>query len=390
MRPVPHRRGSDVTVFAVDDRSAQVLWRDLPAGPLDLEVLDDDRTIVHAVVDVAGSDAPGSYVIDGLPAATALTVVARPGDAAPRRLPVQTAARLPGEELSRFATISDLHLGERGFGHFGTIHEDPHPDGPHALRCARTAIAELTAWGAERVVVKGDVTNSGAIEQWRTYAALVDEAAVPFDALPGNHDLEHWSSSSRSISAPEAAKLFGFSMANPILVRDLPGLRVVLVDSNQPASDRGTLTLVLADILDAVAEVPQDTTVVVALHHQLHPWYGREVWPIGITHRESLDLLERLGRVHPRSLVTSGHTHRHRRWSHAGVTTTQVGSTKDYPGVWAGYVVAEGGLRQVVRRVGEPSCLAWTDRTRRAAGGAWRFIGPGPMSSRTFDLTFPT
>ena len=69
--------------------------------------------------------------------------------------------------------------------------------------------------------------------------------------------------------------------------------------------------------------------------------------------------------------ITSGHTHRHRRWAHAGVTTTQVGSISDHPGVWAGYVVHESGMRQVVRRIAQPDVLPWSERARDAALGAW-------------------
>jgi hypothetical protein len=124
----------------------------------------------------------------------------------------------------------------------------------------------------------------------------------------------------------------------------------------------------------------------VALHHQLQPWHLAEGVPKGIPHDESIRFLEHLARAHPRVVVTSGHTHRHRRWSHAGITTTQVGATKDYPGVWAGYVVHEGGLRQLVQRIGRPDCIRWTERTRRAAAGAWRYVAPGPLASRCFTI----
>ena len=42
---------------------------------------------------------------------------------------------------------------------------------------------------------------------------------------------------------------------------------------------------------------------------------------------------------------------------------TEMGSTKDYPGVWAGYAVYEGGITQVPYPVAEPSARAWIDRT---------------------------
>ena len=68
---------------------------------------------------------------------------------------------------------------------------------------------------------------------------------------------------------------------------------------------------------------------------------------------------------------------------------TEVGSTKDYPGTWTGYVVHEGGIRQLVHRVEEPSCLAWTDRTRRAFGGVWRWWSPGTLADRCFTIPWP-
>ena len=65
----------------------------------------------------------------------------------------------PGRLLSRFATIGDCHIGEpirrrppavprpRTPGHLDLA--------PYAVRCARAAIAEAEAWGAELLVAKG-------------------------------------------------------------------------------------------------------------------------------------------------------------------------------------------------------------------------------------------
>jgi len=393
MAPV---RRSDLSLFAVDDRSAQVVWRGLPPGPLHLAVRDGDGRTVAASVptigphpEVPGAGAPGATVLEPLPAGAHLVLEARPPEPAPPvRLALRTAPRLAGEELCRFATVSDLHVGATVFGHRGTIAEPRHPDGPHPVRCTRAALAELGAWGASRLVVKGDLTDHAALGQWRRCASLLAEATVPVDVLPGNHDRDH-PHADAPLDATDAAAVFGLALADPVLVRDLPGARLLLADTCIPGSNRGTLDRVGDDLLDAAADADDDVAVLVAIHHQLEPRTGAEGWPIGIPHREGRRFLERLARAHPRSFVTSGHTHRHRRWRHAGITTTQVGSVKDYPGVWAGYTVAEGGLAQLVRRIQEPSCLVWTDRTRRAAAGAWRFIAPGPADSRTFALPWP-
>lgn len=372
----------------MDDSSVQLTWRGLDPGLLRLRVLDTDVTEMAIVAD--GSPAGGT-VLDGLPPGQVLTVEADlPGPSRRgrrERLAFRTLDRLPGEELFRLATVGDLHLGANVFGHRGTIEEHPVLDMAHPRRCTQAALDDALDWGARRVVAKGDVTNHGQVHEWRAWAELSAGLGIPVDVLPGNHDRAH-RSGGRSMLPEDAARAFDLTVALPLIVRDLPGLRLVLVDSTSAGRNQGTIAGVADDLVDAVRDADPEGAVLVALHHQLHPRTGAELWPRGVTHQDSRALLDRLGAVHRHVLVTSGHTHRHRRWSHAGVTTTQVGSTKDYPGVWAGYVVAEGGLRQVVRRVTRPDCIAWTDHTRRAAGGAWRFIAPGLLSSRCFDLTW--
>ncbi|MCU1355935.1 MAG: Calcineurin-like phosphoesterase [Acidimicrobiales bacterium] len=408
-------RSPQIGVFAVDDRSAQLTWRHLRPGPLHLRLesvdavspsgvyLSGGDTDPHHhdlvapvpwretgagrfVLDDGAASSPGSVLIAGLPAGRLLTVRASgPAVRGERDLALRTLDALPGSELCRIATLSDLHLGTEVFGQRGTIREHPKPEIPHPQRCTAAAIEEAVHWGAERIVVKGDLTNAGTPKQWREYARLVGESPVPVDALPGNHDHAHpkgWT----TIAPPEAAASFHLSIANPILVRDHPGLRVVLVDTTRAGRHGGSVAGVESDVADAVAGAGRDGGVIVALHHQLQPHLMAEGWPAGIPRDESMRFLESLGAAHRHVLVTSGHTHRHRRWGHAGVAVTQVGSTKDYPGVWAGYAVSEGGMRQIVRRVGRTDCLVWTDHSRRAAAGLWRHIAPGRLDARCFNL----
>jgi len=56
--------------------------------------------------------------------------------------------------------------------------------------------------------------------------------------------------------------------------------------------------------------------------------------------------------------------------------------------VWAGYAVHEGGLRQVVRRVAEPSCLAWSEPNRRSLLGLWGPWASGFLRWRCFSHTW--
>lgn len=379
-------RRSTITVFAVDDASVQLTWRDVRPGRLRLSFPDlGDRP--DQVIDVDGG--PGAALLEGLPAGRLLHLDAS-GTALGsenRRLRVRTLDRLPGEELYRLATISDLHLGARSFGHRGTIVERPPPTVPHPRRCAQAGLDEAVGWGAERVVVKGDVTNAGVADHWRQYATMVAGCAVPVDAVAGNHDNAH-PLVPYSLTAHNAALAFDLSIAEPMLVRDLPGLRLVLADSTLPGRNTGSLGPTTDDVLDAVAQADPAGGVLLVLHHHLQPHRLAEGWPLGISHGESISLMDRLGRAHPHVVVTSGHTHRHRRWGHAGVVATQVGATKDFPGVWAGYTVYDGGLRQTVRRIARPDCLAWTDHTRRAALGLWGHIAIGRLDARCFNVAW--
>jgi hypothetical protein len=124
------------------------------------------------------------------------------------------------------------------------------------------------------------------------------------------------------------------------------------------------------------------------MHHQPHrnplPFY-----PPGHESGAAKRFLDAVAEANPATLVTAGHTHRNRGWRHGPLRVTEVGSPKDYPGAWAGYIVHEGGIQQVVRRIADPSCLDWIEYTRRAVLGAWGRWSPGRLRERCFTHDWP-
>lgn len=380
-------RPAHLSVFAVGHDSVQVVWRHLrpgelvfegsPGGRVELE-LGPERSDPHS----------GAVVLDRLQPGTAVEIVVT-GSAVDgrRRLTATTLPAPRGPISTSLATVSDLHLGARAFGHRGTIVEEPEPEVAHPIRCSRAAVAEAVAWGASTMVAKGDLTNHGLLDEWRHYADLVSRAPVPVLGIPGNHD-RAFAAGSSGLSPEDAGRVFGLRMASPLLVVDRPGARLVLVDSTSGRRNRGSIAGTIDDAIQAVAETERGSVALVLMHHQLHQHPVHEVWPIGIDRRVTVRFLDGLAATGTPTLVSGGHTHRHRRWVHRGVVVTQVGSTKDYPGVWAGYTVGERSVTQVVRRVSVPDCIRWTDHTRRAAWGAWRFVSPGTLSTRCFTHTW--
>lgn len=357
-----------VEVFAVEDTTAQIIWRDLPAG------------IVGAVVDgreqVLGEGGPvGAGEIVGLRPATSHTVDLTLDGRVIGRRTIHTEPSLDGEELVRIATISDLHLGETGFGLVREMREHPPPGDAYPLRCSRAAARAAAAWGADLLVIKGDITDLGMPEHWELFDELLASVPIPVMAVPGNHDTV---AKRGSLDAATELRRRGLFPAE-VHHRDLDGVRVVGVDTTSPGRTWGRIGRRLDAIADAL---DQPLPAVVFMHHHFETHHYPRIWPLGTPLREARGALRVMTEANPDLLVSSGHTHRNRVRRHDTALVTEVGSTKDHPGVWAGYVVHAGGVRQVVRRVAEPDCLAWTDRTHAAVGGIWGRWSPGRIADR--------
>jgi len=372
--PAPARR---LEVFGVGTTWVQLTWSAL--GPGRVEVRAGDASVT-----VEADGGPGAVVVEGLAPGTAQGVELRgeglPGG--PIRLDARTLAPPGGTLLHRIATVSDVHLGSTATGYLRTIAEKPEPAVPHPERCLRAALGEALAWGADEVVVKGDLVDRSEDELWAVAADALLATGVPISIVPGNHE---WAP--RGEPDPVgAARRHGLHLTTPVGHLDRPGLRLVLLDSTVPGHDEGHLDHVHDAAVQLAAEARGP--VLVVLHQQPSRWRVPAHPPAGVPGPEARRFLDDLGRANPHALVTAGHTHRHRRRHHGPVTITEVGSTKDFPGTWAGYDVHEGGIVQTVRRIAEPSSIRWTDHTRRAALGAWPRWSPGRLEDRCFTRTW--
>jgi hypothetical protein len=255
------------------------------------------------------------------------------------------------------------------------------PD-PPSVRCLRAALAESRGWGAQLVVAKGDLTQTGSDEEADVAAELLGTAGVHVDAFVGNHEVK---SSGRTLAAPFARH--GIELVQDgIRVRDVPGLRIVLFDSSIPGKHLGTYDRFADDVCDAAADV--DTPVLLLTHHHPQPLPVFHHWPPGVPSHRANRFFDRVLLANRRVLMSTGHTHRHRRHDHGPMVITEVGSPQHYPGTWAGYVVHEGGIRQVVRRVAAPDAIAWTEATRRSVLGLWARWSPGRIGDRCFSITW--
>jgi Icc protein len=353
-----------IRVFAVEPTAVQLDWRTLPPGRRVLAVGD-------VAVDIDADGGPGAAVFDELAPGTEYPVTLD------GRL-VATATTLappPGRLLCRVATISDLHVGETRFGRLPRIDSGRDAAHAHPMFCTRAAIDELCRWGADLLVVKGDIAHYNRAAEYELAATLLTDLPVPVMVLPGNHD----GGNHRGHDPARTLARHGLDLVEGVAAIDLPGLRVVALDS-RTATQRGTVEAATPEVVDALTAAPDGALVL--LHHQLATTPVPTYPPPGVPHGEARRFLDAVAAAHPATVVTSGHTHRHRARRHGPLLVTEVGSTKDYPGTWGGYLVYEGGIVQTVRRVMAPEAIRWTDATTAMFGGAWGRWSPGRRSDR--------
>jgi predicted phosphodiesterase len=318
--------------------------------------------------------------VDGLPPDTTFDVVVD----GRRALAVRTLRSPNGRELYRFATVGDIHVGDGWtFGILPIVRDPGGADDPPVPRALDAAIAELTAWGAQHLVVKGDVTHHGDPREWASAAAILTATGLPVVVTMGNHDVRAEATDGRAIMGAA-----GIDVAfEGIVVRDLAGFRLIVVDVTIARRHPGSYRHVRGAVLEAAAGA--GGPVVIAQHHQLMRLPVPTHWPPGVLGPESGRFLDALAEANPATLLTSGHTHRYRARRAGPLLLTEVGSTKDYPGAWAGYVVHEGGIRQVVRRIEAPAVIRWTESTKRALFGIWGRWSPGQLSDRCRTHDWP-
>ncbi len=397
----PSTLGVGLEVSAAESSSAQFVWADLSEGRHTLAVGNHTTTVDHP-------GGPGAATVEGLEPHTHYEATLRDKRAhvvATTRF--HTGRRPRGAELFRFATISDLHLGhqthrasqlrERAAAHIPHRSGTRHPDGSdagrdgserttmlpgddRAFRCARAAIDEAIEWGAQLIVVKGDICEETVAETWDLAAALLGDLDVPVLAVAGNHD----TGALRQFDPFDGAAQRGLHLTRGVEHLDVDGLRMVMADSTLPGSGWGDLARHAEQVAQLAAEADRGTFV--ATHHQAQRFSVPLYWPHGIPGPNARSFARAVRSASRAVLVSSGHTHRNRHRRVAGLDWSEVAATSHFPASWGGYTVHEGGLEQTVRRITDPTTLEWSQRSRRMLGGTWALWSTGSMHDRCFTL----
>ncbi len=182
----------------------------------------------------------------------------------------------------RLVHITDIHLGHAAAASNGMVL----PDRAGALLTA--AVAEINALpGVDAVIVTGDLTDGGTAAELADVVARLDRLAVPWYAIPGNHDTA-WSPQLDKIDRRAFYRQLGRPDVYGV-ASEIGGWRVQLnsnacligLDSNIVGDWAGTVDAAQLAWLDQTLAVETAPLVVVAVHHPLYPLYDKQTDPTG-------------------------------------------------------------------------------------------------------------
>lgn len=212
-----------------------------------------------------------------------------------------------GRESFTIAQFSDMHCGDSRFDE----------------NLMRSVIDEINGIGPDLVVVPGDLTERGYLEQFEQARGWIDELECPRRiVIPGNHD-------GRNVGYLHFDAVFGerfFTQVHPFGVccgeRIQDNVRLVCADSSKPDLNDGELGRDRYGWLLGELQDMTDFKVFVMHHHLVSiPGTGRErniCWDAG-------DILEILHECRV-DLVIAGHKHVPYAWEFAGMLVVTSGT----------------------------------------------------------------
>ena len=251
---------------------------------------------------------------------------------------------------------------------------------PHPLRCTRAAIAEALAWGARaprREGRRGAHQPTAHLGDRGRPAGRSAGARRPGLRQPRGQRREH----GRPLRRGRLVMVCRCTPASP--PSTCRACERCSFDSALPLLDIGRWDHLREPVCDALRRRGRSRHAVlpppapgVGRADATCPW-ARPPERRGASFERHAPPTRRCWAHRATPIDTDGAASRGCEWA-------ETGSPKDYPGTWTGYVVHEGGVRQVVRRVAEPDCIRWTEHTRQLAFGAWGRWSPGSLADRCF------
>ncbi len=166
----------------------------------------------------------------------------------------------------------------------------------------RRALEGARAYGAEAILLTGDLVNDAQPAEYAVLARAIEDAPAPIYLLPGNHD-------ERTLIR-DAFPTHRYLPRGPHLsfvIDDYP-VRVLMLDQIVPGETHGAFTPELAHWLDTTLAAAPDKPTLVALHHP--PFLTHDILFDKIGLRDSAAFAEVIARHKQVTRIVCGHHHR--------------------------------------------------------------------------------
>jgi hypothetical protein len=285
----------------------------------------------------------------------------------------------------RFVVLTDIHVGSRG-----------------REVLLRSAIDDINALEPECVVVPGDITEDGELEQFHQAKEILDGLSCPYYAVQGNHD-----GVQRSTRQPTGDRYFkeAFDVDPVDHVVECGGLQIALVDTTDPTPSpfaewdlaKGSISEGTPGGIDSGAlrdgqaaelasRLDKGKPVLLVQHHELHPFPGFPPVRFALREEDAETELEALG-GHNLVGIVAGHTHRSAVLPVGDGSTTQIElpALKDWPYAYTVAGVGEDGVQFVPRQVSNRDAV-WKMASRLLP--LMRRFHLGPLSDLQATLRF--
>ncbi len=387
-------RASDLEVVTVTDRSAILTWttraRDhagrLVPAPADTEIriapadaphpprrysLDSRPTAYH-YAQIDGLEPGRSYRFEaysgGCRAVSARTLVTRRAGTPETTGVFTTLTPPPGPLLRTIALANDVHYGESTSGLIvagfpnGLRHDtDSHPE---IMLDALLTDLRAPDRGADHLIVAGDMTDSGTLEQSAAVRARLDAwgaAGRDYFVCRGNHDVSRDGDPWGAVFRPDGR----------VAASDVDGLRIIALDTTRPRGSGGTLTAPQLSRLREVLAADPDRPTLMFGHHPVtsSAAVSNPAGPGFVLDRASAAALHALYRGAPGVFLHhTGHTHRNRVGrpdTPVNVEFLEGAAVKEYPGGYLLLRIHSGGYMVNFYKTRAESALCWSTRTRR-------------------------
>lgn len=267
-----------------------------------------------------------------------------------------------------FIQITDTHIVAPGALVCG------HSDTAQALRrTVETINAKLPVLdGIDCVIVTGDLTDHGTSEEYAHFASIMADLALPWLAIPGNHDRREEMRTS-FVDKPWMPRL------GPIhWLRDFGPFAVIGLDTLLEEAHHGNLSVDGFAFVDKSLTAIGTQPAVIATHH---PWLHSGILAMDADNlRNGIALMARL-EAHPGPVrMISGHVHR-AVTGQIGRVTCQIAPATchavltDHRSEQEPQLVLEPGAITVHRWIGEPGSCLVSDMIHTGA-----FLGPWPFT----------